>query len=67
MKLARICAALSALCLAEAAFAVAGRQDSGVDGAKWIGEPPDGTVWTGVATNQPPLPKDTVRIRVRTK
>ena len=63
MKLARICAALSALCLAEAAFAVAGRQDSGVDGAKWIGEPPDGTVWTGVATNQPPLPKDTVRFR----
>jgi len=38
-------------------------EGTGISGAEWIGQSSDGSVWTGVATNQPPLPKGTVRFR----
>ena len=44
-------------------LSVAVCEGAGIAGAEWIGLPPDGTAWTGVATNQPPLPKNTVRFR----
>ena len=44
-------------------LSVAVCEGASIAGAEWIGLPPDGTAWTGVATNQPPLPKNTVRFR----
>ena len=52
-----------ALCAAAGCLLAMAGDGAGVDGAKWIGLPPDGTNWTGVATNQPPLPKNTIRLR----
>ena len=52
-----------ALCAAAGFLSATAGDGAGVDGAKWIGLPPDGTNWTGVATNQPPLPKNTIRLR----
>ena len=54
---------VAALCAAAGFLSVSAGDGAGVDGAKWIGLPPDGTKWTGVATNQPPLPKNTIRLR----